>query len=116
MREREREREREKDQYIENTREKDEDVEKNYQMREPGPYFLGCEFHTASCPIIASCFKMGGWGGWGGRFEKGKQRFPEAFLGNKNDKSGGGRMASQKLQKQQGDGGSEGAREGERVL
>jgi len=52
----------------------------------------------------------------GGRFEKGKQRFPEAFLGNKNDKSGGGRMASQKLQKQQGDGGSEGAREGERVL
>jgi hypothetical protein len=47
---------------------------------------------------------------------KGKQRFPEAFLGNKNDKSGGGRMASQKLQKQQGDGGRKGAREGERVL
>jgi hypothetical protein len=42
------------------------DVEKNYQMREPGPYFLGCEFHTASCPIIASCLKMCGGGGGGG--------------------------------------------------
>jgi hypothetical protein len=53
--------------------------------------------------------KLGGAGGGGG--EKGKQRFPEAFLGDKNDKSGGGRVGSQKLQKQQGDAGRERGKE-----
>ncbi len=76
--------------------------------------FLGMRVPHRILPHNCELFKNVRGGGGGG--VKGKQRFPEAFLGNKNDKSGGGRMASQKLQKQQGDGGRKGAREGERVL
>ena len=29
-------------------------MQETYQVREPGPYFLGCEFHTAAWPMVAA--------------------------------------------------------------